>query len=118
MSNASINLNVSIETLVLWARSSFDGLASKDGRGFWSIGVLEYWSVGKRETQIQLEFVLALLHYSRILPHEKETIETPSGGGSKPGPEDPDVYFGMTTSFLVDRTAWVDKLGSPEKMSF
>jgi hypothetical protein len=50
LSNASINLNVSIETLVLWARSSFDGLASKDGRGFWSIGVLEYWSVGKRET--------------------------------------------------------------------
>ena len=85
---------------------------------YWSTGALECWK--KRNPKFNLNLYLYYsitppLHYSRILPHEKETIETPSGGGSKVGPEGPDVYFGMTTRFLVDRTTWVDKLGSPEK---
>jgi hypothetical protein len=64
-----------------------------------AFGVLEYWSIGMLEGGKPLNsnwicpFITPPLHYSRILPHEKETIETPSGGGSKPGPEDPDALL-------------------------
>ena len=40
-----------IENLVLRARLEFNGSAGKDCKLFWSIGVLEYWSVGESKSE-------------------------------------------------------------------
>ncbi len=53
-----------IENLVLGARSEFSGFADSGAELFWSIGVLEYWSVAKTKALIYLELVFSLLHYS------------------------------------------------------
>jgi hypothetical protein len=36
-----------LEHLVLWARWEFNGFAGKDGKWYWSIGVLECWKKPK-----------------------------------------------------------------------
>jgi len=66
--------------LDLGARPEFNGFTSKDRELFWSTRVLEYWSVGKSESQeFQLGLVLSLLHYSSRLQQEGKTIEVPPG---------------------------------------
>ena len=44
------NVYLIIESLVLWARSRFNDFVGNDNERFWSIGVLECWSVGKRQS--------------------------------------------------------------------
>jgi hypothetical protein len=51
-----------IESLVLRAKSEFNGFSGKGCELFWSTGVLEYWQ--KQEPEFQLELILSLLHYS------------------------------------------------------
>jgi len=81
-----------IENLVLWARSvpPVAGLPVKDCKPLWNTGVLEYWSVGKSESQnFKLNWffhysITPLLHHSNRLPQGGKTIEATSGGSPKP----------------------------------
>ncbi len=72
-----------MRNLVLNARSEVSGFASKDGELFWSIGALEYWSVGKSEGQnfnLNCFFHYSTtppLHHSSRLPQEGKEHSSP-----------------------------------------
>ena len=67
------NVYLIIQNLVLWARSRFNDFVGNDNECFWSIGVLECWSVEKDKALVQIGFVLSLLHYS-ISPLLQQTL--------------------------------------------
>jgi hypothetical protein len=53
------------EKLVHRDRLGFNGFTRQDCKLFWSIGVLEYWSVGKSESpNFEVNWSFSLLHYS------------------------------------------------------
>ena len=56
-----------MNNLMAKARSEFNGFAGKDCQLYWSIGVLENWSVGKTENanfKLSSPFITPLLHHS------------------------------------------------------
>jgi hypothetical protein len=70
-------LHSNLGNLVLWTKSDLDDFAGKADEWIWSTGVLEFWSVGKSQSQnfnMNNDYsITPPLNYSSGLPNEGMT---------------------------------------------